>query len=124
MPKPPADPAGIRVAIVELKDSLYRTHSIHRSPLSPGPAGLNRFDAPDGSYQVLYLARDEFCAFIETFTHTAGTRIVTTAALKAKALSELKPKRVLRLINLSESGSLVRIGADARLFSGEYVDSQ
>ena len=124
MPAPPEDLARIHVTINELDGPFFRTHGIKRSPLSPGSAGLNRFDAPDASYGVLYLGCDEYCAFIETFAHASGTRTVTTAALKSRALSHLKPSRVLRLIDLAASGALVRIGVDSRLFSGEYQRSQ
>jgi hypothetical protein len=104
--------------------SLFRTHGIGRSPQSPGIAGVNRFDAPDRSYNVLYLGCDAYCAFIETFGHVPRTRTVTTDVLKSKALTELTRARPLRLIDLAESSALVRIGADARLFSGEYDASQ
>jgi len=36
----------------------------------------------------------------------------------------LRATRPLRLIDLSESGALVRLGADARLFSGSHANSQ
>jgi hypothetical protein len=91
--------------------------------LSPGNAGLNRFDAPDASYGVLYLGCDAHCAFVETFAHASGTRTVTTAALKSRALSQLRPTP-LRLIDLAGPGTLVRIGVDSRLFAGEYQRAQ
>jgi hypothetical protein len=57
---------------------------------------------------------------VETFLHASGIRTVTTAALKNRALSQLKPHRALRLIDLAGSGALVRMGVDSRLFAGEY----
>jgi hypothetical protein len=124
LPGPPADLADRRIKLVEWTQLLFRTHGIRRNPLSSGNLGLNRFDAPDGSFGVLYLGRDPFCAFIETFAHAAGTRAVTTTALKSKAITELKPARPILLIDLAESGTLVRIGADSRLFAAEYNVSQ
>jgi len=124
LPGPPADLAVRRIKLVKWSQLLFRTHGIHRGPLSSGSSGLNRFDAPDGSYMVIYLGCDPFCAFIETFAHAAGTRAVTTTALKAKAITELRPARPILLVDLTESGSLVRIGADARLFAAEYTASQ
>jgi hypothetical protein len=124
LPGPPADLADRRIKLVKWNQSLFRTHGIHRGPLSPGNSGLNRFDAPDGSYMVIYLGCDPFCAFIETFAHAAGTRAVTTTALKSKAITELKPARPILLIDLAESGTLVRIGADSRLFAADYDVSQ
>jgi hypothetical protein len=99
---------------------VFRTHALNRAPFFFGCTGLNRFDSPDNSYDVLYAGRDAFCAFIETFARAAGTRIVTTAALKEHALTEFKARRPLRLIDLAQSGALVRIGADGNLFTGDH----
>jgi hypothetical protein len=123
-PEPPSNSAGIRVSVIECSVSLFRTHGVSRNPQAPGIAGVNRFVPPDSSYKVLYLGCDAYCAFIETFGHVPGIRTVTTDVLKNKALTELKPTRPLRLIDLTESSALVRIGADARLFSGAYDISQ
>jgi hypothetical protein len=124
LPGPPPDLAHRRLRFARWSDSLFRTHGIHRNPLSSGNSGWNRFDSPDGSYAVIYLGCDPFCAFIETFAHAAGTRAVTTTALKGKAITELKPAHPILLVDLTESGSLVRIGADSRLFAAEYNVSQ
>lgn len=120
----PTDLASRRITIVDFDEALFRTHSIERHPIFYGKSGLPRFDAPDGSYEVLYAGGDPFCAFIETFGHTTGTRIVTTTELTRKSLAELRPARALRLIDLTERGALVRIGADARLFSGDHNIAQ
>lgn len=124
MPEPPENLAGLQITVVELKGPFFRTHGFKRSPFSVGNPAGNRFDAPDGSYEVLYVARDQFCAFIETFMHVPGTRTLTTSALRTKALSTLTSPRHLRLIDLAEPGALVRAGVDARLFSAEYASSQ
>jgi RES domain len=50
--------------------------------------------------------------------------VVTTSELKAKAIAELKGVRALRLIDLTLSGALVRIGADSRLFSADREVAQ
>jgi hypothetical protein len=122
--EPPPDLAQRRVTLVELADSIFRTHSIDRDPIFYGNSGLNRFDSPDQSYDVLYAGRDAFCAFIETFGKAPGTRIITTTALRNYALSELKPTRTLRLVDLTHSGALVRIGADGNLFAGPHEIAQ
>ena len=96
----------------------------HNRPVFFGKSGLNRFDAPAGSYRVLYAGRDAFCAFVETFGRSAGTRIVTAAALRARSLAELKLRRAARLIDLTQSGALVRMGADGNLFTGDHTNSQ
>ena len=112
------------LTITDFSDSIYRSHDINRSPIFYGRTGHNRFDAPDRSFAVLYAGRDLFCAFVETFARAAVTRVVTTTALRNKSVAELRPLRPLRLIDLTESGSLVRIGTDARLFSAEHAIAQ
>ena len=124
LPGPPADLWRRKINLLEFGDSFFRTHALNRSPLFFGKKCTNRFDAPDRAFGVLYCGRDPFCAFIETFTHTAGTRIITTTELEKRALSELRAERPLRLVDLTNSGSLMRIGADARLFSGEHDIAQ
>jgi hypothetical protein len=119
LPSPPSDIAKRKVALLEFRDSLYRTHGIRRNPIFFGSSRKCRFDAPDDSYRVLYAGRDPYCAFVESFAAAAGTRMITTSELKIKALAELKPTRPLRLIDLTQSGCLVRIGADGRLCSGD-----
>ena len=120
LPGPPSDLSSRQLVIQEFQGSLYRTHPINLSPVFFGRRCIHRFDAPDQSFGVLYAGADAFCAFVETFGKAAGTSIVTTTALEERSLSELRPTRPLRLIDLTEPGSLVRIGADARLFAGDH----
>jgi hypothetical protein len=70
---------------------------------------------------VLYLGKDEHCAFIETFGHATGIRFVDRAELSRRSLARVIPKRPLRLLDLSGKG-LARLGADARLTTGESYD--
>jgi hypothetical protein len=100
---------------------MFRTHALNRAPFFFGCTKLNRFDSPDCSYDVLYAGLDHFCAFIETFAAVAGTRVITTTALKQSALTEFKARRPLRLVDLTQSGALVRIGADGNLFTGDHI---
>jgi hypothetical protein len=99
---------------------MFRTHALNHSPFFFGCTGLNRFDPPDNSYEVLYAGLDAFCAFIETFASAAGTRTITTLALKEHALTEFKARRPLRLVDLTRSGALVRVGVDGNLFTGDH----
>lgn len=124
LPDPPSDLENRTIPILEFSGVIFRTHSVRRSPIYFGRSGANRFDAPDRSFGVMYAGRDSYCAFIETFAHAAGTRIITTSELEKKALSELKGERPLRLVDLTHSGALVRIGADSRLFSSEHSIAQ
>jgi hypothetical protein len=111
MPEPPVALASRKVSLIKFDEALFRSHQIKRNPIHYGRSRIHRFDAPDGSYGVLYAGRDAYCAFIETFARSAGARIVTTAELEARALSELKATRPLNLIDLTQSGALAWIGA-------------
>lgn len=119
LPAPPTNFAGIRVALTDFDGPLFRSHGIRRSPIYYGTTGRFRFDAPDGSYGVLYAGVDSYTAFIESLLKNADNRVITTSALKETALARLKANRPLHLIDLSLSGALVRIGADSRLFSAD-----
>ncbi len=123
MPGPPADFSSRKVTPVEFDAVIFRTHNITRNPIFFGRSGLHRFDAPDRSYGVLYAGRDAHCAFVESFVKS-GSRIITTTELESRALAELKPSKPLRLIDLTQSGTLMRIGADARLFAGDHDVAQ
>lgn len=114
----------VKPIVIGFDAVMFRTHSMNRGPVFYGKSRGNRFDAPDGSYGVFYAGADPFCAFIETFARAAGSPVVTTTELKKKALSELKAARTLRLVDLTQSGALLRIGADARLFSGVHRIAQ
>jgi len=123
--KPPPEDLHLRtVTVLKFDDVLFRTHATQYFPVFFAKTGSNRFDSPDGGYSVLYTGRDRYCAFIETFAWAAGTQIITTSALKKASLSELKATRTLQLIDLTQSGALVRMGTDARLFSGPHESAQ
>lgn len=124
MPGPPSDIQDRKITILEFNDRMFRTHAIQESPIHFGTSGQHRFDCPDRSYGVLYAGRDQYCAFIETFGRAAGSTTITTTELKNRCLAELKAARTLRLVDLTQSGALVRLGADARLFSGDHTVSQ
>jgi hypothetical protein len=121
LPGPPADIKSRKLPVTEFNDSMYRTHNILRNPIYFGKTGQNRFDSPDGAYGVLYVGRDQYCAFIETFAKAAGTTTVTTTELRNNCLAELRSRYALRLVDLTQSGALVRVGADSRLFSAEHA---
>lgn len=124
MPGPPPDIHDRKITVIEFSDPMFRTHAINQGPIHFGKTGLHRFDSPDGSYGVLYAGRDEYCAFIETFARAAGSTTITTTELKNRCVAELRAARPLRLVDLTQSGTLLRLGADARLFSGDHASSQ
>ena len=104
-----------------------RFHAVSHSALywglQPARSRPGRWDAPDGSFGVLYVGADAYAAFIETYGHTTGIRVIQTVDLAARTLSRLSPTRPLRLVRVTGPG-LARLGADARLFSADYAISQ
>lgn len=85
-------------------------HRIHRAtydplffgPLGPEPEG--RFDAPDGSYKVLYAARTLETAFGETLVRRPAIPYVLSTAVEARVRSVLVTTRALRLYPLLDAG--------------------
>ena len=87
-----------------------RLHRIHRrghnaiffGPLDDAPVA--RFDAPDGSYKVLYAARSLNTAFGVTLVRLPAIPHITSTAVQSRLHSELVPTRALRLYPLLDSG--------------------
>jgi hypothetical protein len=125
-PEPPSD-LGTRVPLLVKLDAgtiLSRLHYKNHGPIFFGKTGRNRFDSPDRSFGVLYVGRDESCAFIETFGQSTGMSVVTRKELLERHLSYLTTTQSLTLVDLASSGSLARVGADSRLFSGSHAIAQ
>lgn len=125
-PEPPSDLAGRSPLLHTLEEGtiLYRLHRADRDALYFGRTGDNRFDAPDGSYGVLYAGEDEYCCFIETCGQVTGVPSVSGAYLDQRQLAEIKILAPMRLIDLSASAGLARIGADGRLMDGSHAVAQ
>lgn len=123
-PEPSAALASRKLPLVRLRGPFSRIHRQKLAPLHFGTSKLNRFDAPNGEFGVLYVGQDILCAFIETFGHATGVRLIDHTELEARALAEITVTRPLRLVDLRGSG-LARVGADAALTSGlDYGLSQ
>ncbi len=129
LPPPPEGFRDLELPVIEFARSKkwYRSHLVERAPVFYGKKAQFRFDDPAQEYGVLYLAEDPFGAFVETFGQFVSTvalpRQITTEQLLARALSELVPDRSIQLADLTGSG-LARMGADSRLFAGNYGESQ
>ena len=123
-PEPSKRFHSIKLPISEIEREWYRSHPTRRGAVYFGRNRAHRFDAPDGEYGVLYVGADPHVAFIETF-QIAGIRpAVTESKLRERSLSRIRIRRPVRLVNLAESGALMRIGADARIFTAGYTVSQ
>lgn len=122
-PAPPADLAERPLPLLHSTRSWFRIHRAEYDPLYFGRSGSSRFDLPNGESGVLYVGNDAHCAFIETFGHATGIRLVTRASLQARGLALVEPGRALRLVDLTGPG-LARLGADERLCAGDYRVAQ
>lgn len=76
-----------------------------------------RFNAPDGSFGVLYAARHPAGAFAETFLRNAGATLLPLDLVSAKGLVRLALRRRLQLIHL-HGPALSWIGATAEVAHG------
>jgi hypothetical protein len=125
-PEPPRDLETSEPVLAELPMGaiLSGLHARGRNPLFFGGSRGNRFDSPDRSYGVLYAGLDEYCSFIETYGQIIGIRTVTATALEGRHLVHLELLRPMKLIDLSNSVGLARVGADSRLFSGSHAVAQ
>jgi len=125
-PEPHADLAGRSPLLYTLEEGtvVYRLYRADRDALYFGRSGDNRFDAPDGSFGVLYAGEDEYCSFIETCGQVTGVPSVSGAYLDQRQLAEMKVMESMKLIDLSASGGLARIGADGRLMDGSHAVAQ
>ena len=108
----------------------FRLHATGHGALHFGRTHTYRFDDPKGKFGVLYAGTDEYCAFIETFGQVlgpplpaAGLRYVTDGDLERRDLARIRTSSKLRLVDLTGAG-LARVGADARLCSGDYRVAQ
>jgi len=129
IPAPPVDLDERDLPLTTLAErglTLYRCHRIDRpySPVAFNHEPIpDRFNAPNGECGVLYLASDQFSAFIETF----GASMVT-AALELRLVSESDLTRrclcrievavdpgTVRLVNLADGYGLSRLGVDGRI---------
>ena len=125
-PEPHSDLPTRSPLIYNLEEEtvIYRLHRADRDPIFFGRTGDNRFDAPDGSYGVLYAGEDEYCCFIETCGQVTGVPSVSGAYLDHRNLAEITVTQTMSLIDLWASAGLARIGADGRLMDGSHAVAQ
>jgi hypothetical protein len=102
--------------------SFVRIHRLQHDPAFWGRTSLNRFDAPNRDYGVLYAAEHFQGAFIETFGDLLP-RTVSVSALEARGVATVAAHRELRLVDLAETG-LSQLGLDARICTDDHALSQ
>ncbi len=99
---------------------MYRSNY---DPVYFGRGREARFDDPEGEYGVLYVASDEFGAFIESFGRKPGKRRFFASQLASRRLAVLGSRRELKIVDL-RGGGLARLGATGEVTSGRYELSQ
>ncbi len=123
VPRPPRDLDRRDPLLLELPDGS----SLHRfyDPIFFDTSTLGRFNAPDGSYGVLYASENKAGAFAETFLRTPGRTLIDAALLSSKAYVQVTTNRSLRFIRMAGPG-LARLGATAEVTHGglPYAASQ
>jgi hypothetical protein len=119
--------AGITLRRIKPGTLLHRIHRPNHDPIffgPEGPAPTFRFDAPDGSYKVLYAARSLETAFGETLVRSPYIPYVTSTAVKARVRSELAVARTLKLYPLIDAGVSARGLSFTDLHGDAYARTQ
>ncbi|WP_407175372.1 RES family NAD+ phosphorylase [Bradyrhizobium sp. STM 3562] len=118
-PLPPYDLAHRRPRLTHLRRGIviHRFYTAEYDPIFFDPSRLGRLNAPDGSYGVLYAAREPFGAFAETFLRQPGRTLINASLLRRKAYVRLEIAADLRLIRLA-GPSLAILGATAEVVHG------
>lgn len=93
-----------RLHVVRRSGPWQRLHPEEFSALYFGKGLENRFDDPDSEYGVLYVAEDEFGAFVETFLRNPKLTLVARDELAKRTLSEIEASRELSLVDLTGKG--------------------
>ena len=124
LPHPELDQREVLIQTLKAGTTIFRMHPSGCTAVYFGRTGNYRYDAPDGSFGVMYAGEDLDCCFIESFGQTAGVPAVSGAYLEGRDFAEIQLQSNLRLADLVEPGSLSRIGADERLLTGPYSISQ
>jgi RES domain len=120
MPLPPSDFSSRVPETVKLpKGSLIHRFYANKfsNPIHFDTSTNGRFNAPDGTYGVLYAAHTMSGAFAETFLRSPGRNIISAKLLSEKGYSILQVKRDLTFLKFSGSGLAV-IGATAAISHG------
>ncbi len=126
-PDPPADLPTVELPMTRRSRRWFRAHRCRRDPLFFGRSGQWRYDDPERSYGVLYVAADLEGAFVEGCLHDSAvgttTPLLSERFLKRRCAAKIRFAGRLKLVDLSGPG-LAAIGADARLCVGDYRVAQ
>lgn len=124
-PSPPSDFAQrtLRISPLVANVVLYRIHRTLHAPLyfrrESEPDRRQRWDAPDASYGVCYMAEKGHIAFAETLLRDLALDAIPEAEVKVRSLAELRVRAPLRLAAM-HGKALRPHGADASVVHGPY----
>jgi len=115
-PPPPSDLAGRVPEIVRLPvgTDVHRFYSSRFDPIHFDRSSDGRLNSPDGSYGVLYVAREPSGAFAETFLRRPGRTLIDTSFLSRKAYVRLRITSAMTVVRLAGPG-LAIFGATAEV---------
>lgn len=99
-----------------------RLHLEEFSALYFGKTLENRFDDPESEYGVLYVAEDEFGAFVETFLRNPKLTLVARDELVKRRLSEIEASADLSLVDLTGKG-LQRAGVTGEISTAPHEET-
>lgn len=123
-PLPPDDFNDKQLPISEYSQPWYRLNpASYDSAIYFDRSGRGRFDSPQANYGILYAAKHERGAFIETFGRTLGVRTVSQIALQQRNLFTVMSVRPLVMVDIW-GANLTKLGVDARVSSGAYEVSR
>ncbi|MBG0511185.1 RES family NAD+ phosphorylase [Agrobacterium sp. MOPV5] len=116
VPLPPPDLHSRTPEIVSLPagSETHRFYTAIYEPIFFDRSRTGRFNAPDGSYGVLYVAKLVNGAFAETFLRSPGNTLIDAGFLKRKGYVRLETVSPLKLIDLTGPG-LAIVGATAEI---------
>ncbi len=109
--------------------TLYRIHPTGKSPIFFGPAPAQpvrgRWDAPDRSYTVCYVADAEYpyVAFAERFLREVGRTLIPASELSRASFATLRLTHEVRVVPF-HGRSLARLGATAAIAHGDHRQSR
>ncbi len=123
-PLPPDDFNDKQLPTSEYSQPWYRLNrASYDSAIYFDRSGRGRFDSPQANYGILYAAKHERGAFIETFGRTLGVRTVSQIALQQRNLFRIESVRPLVIVDVW-GVNLTKLGCDARVSSGAYEVSR
>jgi hypothetical protein len=111
-----------RLHVVRRSGPWQRMHLEEYSALYFGKGRENRFDDPRSEYGVLYVAEDEFGAFVETFLRDPKLTLVARDELAKRRLSEIEASADLSLVDLTGKG-LQRAGVTGDISTAPHEET-